>query len=57
MVENKLMPCPFCGGRAEVHKNLFSQTYSVECKKCTAKVTGCETSGKAFEMWNRRADW
>lgn len=52
-----LKPCPFCGGEAEVRMNIFSKAYSVECKKCTAKVTGCETSGKAFGMWNRRANY
>jgi Lar family restriction alleviation protein len=54
MAEIKLKPCPFCGERAELHKNVLSETYSVECKRCAAKVIGCETSGKAFEMWNRR---
>ena len=41
MSDERLKPCPFCGGEAEVitTKTRQGQTSSVRCSKCSCKVT------------------
>ena len=54
-IKSELLPCPFCGSAGYVKKNPFTGHYSVECKKCGAKMTGeMISSAKAIEEWNRR---
>ena len=54
MNNEKLKPCPFCGGEAVVHK--FGTGYIAECLEC-ATSTVCEsTKAEAIEKWNNRAD-
>lgn len=45
MSEIKLLPCPFCGGEAEIEEHKFwnditrsfdIKTYGVKCQKCSA---------------------
>jgi Lar family restriction alleviation protein len=57
--ENGLLPCPFCGGKAEIHYQLHDLgDYAVKCSNC-----GCEpcpwglrvSKAEAIEDWNRRA--
>ena len=56
----KLKPCPFCGGEAELTKHL-NDLYSVQCNttECYMEVglcTGGFTSSLyAIKAWNRRA--
>ena len=54
---SELLPCPFCGGKAE-HVKLDREFYrfAVKCTKCD-----CTNGGSAFEnkdyntsVWNRR---
>ncbi|WP_442899652.1 Lar family restriction alleviation protein [Eubacterium sp.] len=56
---NKLKPCPFCGGKAELNTIFNSKVHwdlhKVECKKCHTKTDECETRGIAIESWNKRA--
>lgn len=54
MSEIKLLPCPFCGGEAEL--NLFLGNYLVTCTECpgaTAPIRGT-TKEEAIEAWNTR---
>lgn len=52
-MDNKLKPCPFCGGM-----NLYyaeGRFYAVECVDCGGKVVGAyRTEEEAVEAWNRR---
>ena len=52
--EVKLLPCPFCGGEAEV--TLFVGNYGVGCTKCPGAIFNCrgQTKEEAIEAWNRR---
>lgn len=43
---DKLKPCPFCGGEAELEDGLDDST------RCTEK----QLKAKAAEAWNRRVD-
>ena len=60
-MQNKLKPCPFCGGKAEVEKWINNTKlkrtsfYIALCTECNAKI---ETDKKyqAIENWNRRVD-
>lgn len=58
---DKLKPCPFCGGEANVQEIEYDKTYFVRCsniKKCSvlpytfsfANITD------AIDAWNRRAE-
>lgn len=66
MTEQKLKPCPFCGGEAYARfvkdKGAFGYT-SVECKKCGAvpyvhmaynNLSKEEAVMGVVEAWNRR---
>jgi len=47
-----LKPCPFCGGRALVHRHgiIFA-----ECTACRGRTKVCSTVYEAGMAWNRRA--
>lgn len=57
--EQKLLPCPFCGGEAKLAKNCYGQM-SVQCKNdcCNAVVWGdskdIDRDNAAIKAWNRR---
>jgi hypothetical protein len=66
---DELLPCPFCGGKAEikdarkflvVSKFSYIIPYSVGCsnKKCDVKpyTEYSSTEQEAIDAWNRRAD-
>lgn len=59
MSENRLLPCPFCGGEAEVVKahHTFPLPYAVVCKTdgCNASVGNFKATLKeAIQVWNTR---
>lgn len=51
--ENKLKPCPFCGGEAELDN---CGKYQVWCNHCGTIQMGqfFNTPEEAIEAWNRR---
>ena len=58
---SNLLPCPFCGGEAELHCDL--DIYAVICSKCGAWGAtvddwheGDNAAKDAIAAWNRRAD-
>lgn len=55
--EERLKPCPFCGGEAErSHIYTKNQSYPiVRCKQCDAMTKLCKTGEEAIAVWNRRA--
>lgn len=62
MSEIKLLPCPFCGGEAELIGHYIKGVpndfqYFVRCKKCKARPQQFYTfkkKEKAVEAWNTR---
>ena len=60
MSEIKLLPCPFCGGEAELNRTIFKgrEMYSVSCKHkfdCTIGTTFLrESKEEAIKLWNTR---
>ena len=59
----KLKPCPFCGGFAEVHCWHRPQCMAkdeiraeVQCNYCFATVGTYYTKEEAIEAWNRRTE-
>lgn len=60
-MKDKLKPCPFCGGEAELVLSLSSSgmVYSIECnkKECPlSRTKWFNKKEKAVEMWNRRVE-
>ena len=58
-VNEKLKPCPFCGGKAEIMK--IGYPHWIYCLKCGARVHGYVTKTRAgekasIEAWNRRSE-
>lgn len=59
----ELMPCPFCGGRALMHRRAYcdasgavaKEAYQVSCRDCGAKGPECWDERAAAERWDRRA--
>ena len=56
-------PCPFCGGRAELHKELRgghapdeaeAHAYFYVCDSCAAVGGWGKSEGTARRMWNMR---
>jgi hypothetical protein len=49
-IENKLLPCPFCGGEAKLDE--YCGRYNVFC---TSEQCGWhDTAAEAIEAWNKR---
>ena len=72
MMSNDLLPCPFCGGHAEIrprkvhHKDWFGKDYRmfyrVRCKNCGAsvgRIAACEyhRDERTGEEWGAVIDW
>jgi hypothetical protein len=57
----KLLPCPFCGSKAEIASypscDCCGKTWNacVECTKCSAEVSHFDTDAEAVHAWNTRA--
>lgn len=54
-MENKLKPCPCCGGKAKEHIAFFGFGYYVKCEDCGFRTTyNCKTKEEATTRWNNR---
>ena len=54
--EEKLKPCPFCGGEAVYPEGLTVGGYWITCSKCGIEQGhGYMTQEEAIAAWNRRA--
>ena len=64
-MSEKLEPCPFCGGGADLVVLLIpasgvaneepSRRYFVKCLQCRAETSASRDKGRAIAAWNRRA--
>ena len=55
MSEIKLLPCPFCGGKAKViENNYYTDIHSVMCKNCFSESDRYHTQEEAIKQWNTR---
>lgn len=56
MKDERVKPCPFCGGEAEIIKAHFfgGDIYFVECQHCLARGSGERLKYEAIAAWNRR---
>ena len=58
---DKLLPCPFCGGDAEVFHSSDceeDEEYSIYCGKCYCSTEKVCTYGEAVNLWNNRpSNW
>lgn len=55
MSDDKLKPCPFCGGEAEVEEDYINSFIAV-CGKCFATARRMYSPSAAAKKWNRRTE-
>ena len=54
-MQNKLLPCPFCGGEAEIDIILgVDERWLVRCPRCFCKTTTFANKKSALITWNTR---
>jgi hypothetical protein len=49
-----LLPCPFCGGGAELCEAIHPDTWLVRCTVCQCKTVNYYTKAQASDIWNAR---
>ena len=58
VIDIKLLPCPFCGGKAHLVTNhnmsLTWVRYTVKCERCLTESYKYEDYKTAISCWNRR---
>lgn len=55
MTEQKLKPCPFCGGEASIYV-AYDDGYCVCCDECGCCLPVYNTEEDAIREWNRRTN-
>lgn len=56
MSGERLLPCPFCGGEADIWEE-YRNTWNVYCTRCGAETgypAGSFPEAEAVAAWNRR---
>ncbi len=55
--KDNLLPCPMCGGEAEIIENShpdYGHWFWVECTECHLRTEEHDHEVPAQEMWNKR---
>lgn len=53
--EYDILPCPFCGNKAELKKSYWiGVEYSVECTKCNCRTNSSNNYNEVIKSWNTR---
>jgi Lar family restriction alleviation protein len=53
---NALLPCPFCGGQAEIVRvGTRSQSTIIDCSDCGCRLESADEGDQYGDAWNRRA--
>lgn len=58
-MENELLPCPFCGGEAEIltaESMHGGYLFGIMCNDCRSRGDVYDTEAKAIAAWNTRAE-
>lgn len=53
---DKLKPCPFCNGVATLNTIDLGETFYAVCMNCGIRTLAYESTQRAMDDWNRRAD-
>ena len=53
MKDSRLLPCPFCGGEAEIVRD-YEYFHTVFCPECMVQITKYDEK-EAIKIWNRRS--
>lgn len=55
---DKLVPCPFCGGKVELFPSLrFKGYYVIFCPACCIKTEAVDDADALCEEWNKVGGW
>jgi Lar family restriction alleviation protein len=55
---DELLPCPFCGGKANLYSEcsgLKTIEYLIACEECRILTLSYTKENKAVEIWNKRS--
>lgn len=56
----ELKPCPFCGGKAKLHNEVFAEfcvkVFYVQCTNCGVRTMKDGFTEYAVKDWNRRVN-
>lgn len=59
MMSNELLPCPFCGGEAEIltaESMNGGYLFGIMCNDCRSRGDVYDTEAEAVDAWNTRAE-
>jgi hypothetical protein len=49
-----LLPCPFCGCKADLIDENLPHPYMAYCRDCRIQTPNCSTHEGAEKLWNKR---
>ena len=53
--DERLKPCPFCGGKAEFRSGSSTTPY-IRCRECGGRTKSSRNRANLIAAWNRRAN-